>query len=106
MCTFLILASSSGCISEDTVLEKKKSQYSGLDKTLLWLLPATVRCYLFEIPVHVELLHLSQFTVLQGGSVASAWINQATVIVIFVRFKSPNDDFTICVVVAILVKKK
>lgn len=63
-----------------------------------------LRSYLFEFPVHVEVVSLCQVTLYQIRRAPRARINQAAIIVVFVRFNPPNDDFTVCVVVAELVK--
>lgn len=61
--------------------------------------------YLFEVPVHVFLVSLCQVTVQQGRGVAGARINQASVVVVFVRFNATNNDFPLLVVIAVLVTR-
>lgn len=53
----------------------------------------------------MELVQFCQLTLQQSGSATRARVNQAAVTVIFVRFNPANDDFTICVVVAMLLKE-
>lgn len=61
---------------------------------------------MFEVPVHVQVVQLCHGTVLQSGETSRAWIHQAAVIVIPVRFKASYDDFIVCGVVAVLKRRE